>query len=447
MIRAALFLCVVAAGIAAAPAAQGAAFELNDTSWEGTSELLALARGELGESRVSVLGELDWSSLEANDALLVLHPEHVLAADKLAAFLDHGGRAAILDDFGSGDKILAHFQIERVAAPARPLFTLRHNPDLAIAEPVREPGPGRAQALHMTVQDVDRLVTNHPTGLRNDKMTPVLQIRSADEGQGEVLLALAGNFGNPARGKLFAMGDPSAVVNQMLRYPGNRAFASGLVRYLAQEPTAGGRGGRLVVLSNRFGERGSFAGVGGLQSELSARLESLSDELQRVFRGGLSGGVGWVFAALVALGVGLWTASVSSRPYRPRAPSFARCVPLVAQGGMAGRAALLASPSTPLSLAALEIKSAVEERLARELGLSERVSEALLLEQLRVRGALDAASRQKLKGLLLELSQIETLMVARQPVRLARRDILRMWRLGDDLVGAAARALHRSSAA
>ncbi len=30
------------------------------------------------------------------------------------------------------------------------------------------------------------------------------------------------------------MGDPSVVINEMLRYPGNRAFASGLLKYLAE---------------------------------------------------------------------------------------------------------------------------------------------------------------------------------------------------------------------
>ena len=36
-------------------------------------------------------------------------------------------------------------------------------------------------------------------------------------------------------GRLFAMGDPSVVINEMLRYPGNRAFASGLLKYLVGE--------------------------------------------------------------------------------------------------------------------------------------------------------------------------------------------------------------------
>jgi hypothetical protein len=447
MIRAVLIVCLVAVGVFQTARASAAAFDVNDTSWEGTSELLAATRAELGASRVLVLGELDWSLLEPNDAILLLHPEHVLGADKLAAFLDRGGRAAILDDYGSGDRILAHFQIERVPAPARPLMTLRNKAELAIADPVREAGPLHAQALHMTVQDVDRLVTNHPTGLRNEKMTPVLRIRSAGSSEPDVLLALAGNFGTPARGKLFAMGDPSALTNQMLRYPGNRAFATGLVRYLAQDPTEAGRGGRLLILSNRFSERGSFAGVTGLSSEISSRLETLSEEFERLVQNGLSGAVGWALAALLALGIGLWTTSVASRSYRPRTPSFARPLPLLAQGGLAGRAALLAQPGTPLSLSALELKSAIEEQLARELGFRERLSEAALLEQVSAQRALDANGQKRLQALLLQLSRVETLVVARQPIGLTRRDIVDIWQRGEDLVDAVRRAVKGRAAA
>src|SRR5207248_8084592 len=108
----------------------------------------------------------------------------------------------------------------RVPAPTRPLATLRRNPELVIAEPVTETINGETSGVHATVANVERLVTNHPTGLRNPKATPVLKMRSIDDP--DVLLALAGPvpFPEGPRGKLFAMGDPSALINQMLRYPG-----------------------------------------------------------------------------------------------------------------------------------------------------------------------------------------------------------------------------------
>ena len=51
-------------------------------------------------------------------------------------------------------------------------------------------------------------------------------LRIPANGEADVILAVAGQVG---KGRLFAMGDPSATMNQMLRYPGNRAFVAGLV--------------------------------------------------------------------------------------------------------------------------------------------------------------------------------------------------------------------------
>ena len=58
------------------PLASRAAFEVNDPEWEGTSELLDIARGELGRDRVEIVGTLDYGKLEANDGVLVLKKRH-----------------------------------------------------------------------------------------------------------------------------------------------------------------------------------------------------------------------------------------------------------------------------------------------------------------------------------------------------------------------------------
>src|SRR5205823_4103910 len=146
---------------------------------------------------------------------------------------------------------------------------------------------------------------------------------------------------------------------QMLRYPGNRAFAIGLLHWLAE---SGGqsRGGRVIIITNRFSELGRFAGMDALKNEVENRLKETEQELRRLFQGGLSGVAGMSIAALVAFGIGVWTTTVASRVYRRRIPSFARPVPLVAQGGAAGRAAMLLAPSTPRALAVIELKSALE---------------------------------------------------------------------------------------
>jgi hypothetical protein len=440
MTRVGIVLCVSVLVLVSARTAHADPFEVKEGDWEGCSGLFELARSELGDARVVAWSALDWSELKPEDAILLIHPENAISADKLAAFLRAEGRVAVLDDFGAGDKILERFGIERVAPPEHPLLTLRHNRDLPIAEPVADAIGAGASGVHATVENVERVVTNHPMGLRNPKLTPVLKIRSVDEP--DVLLALAGDFEVPRRGKLLAMGDPSVLINQMLRYPGNRAFAIGLLHWLAE---SGGqsRGGRVIIITNRFSELGRFAGMDALKNEVENRLKDTEQELRRLFHGGLSGVVGMSIAALVAFGIGVWTTTVASRVYRRRVPSFARAVPLVAQGGAAGRAAMLLAPSTPRALAVIELKSALEEAISHELGFPSSVPVSVLLEEVKRKRALDERRQRALKDALFEMANVETSVIARQPLEVKRQDLLRLSRLAGDLLAAVRE--HRAS--
>jgi hypothetical protein len=434
MTRLGIFLCVMAALLGRARAAHAGPFEVKEVDWEGCSGLLELARAELGDARVLALSALDWSQVKPEDAILLIHPDHAISSEKLAAFLRADGRVAVLDDFGAGDKILERFGIERVPPPSRPLFTLRRNPDLVIAEPVTESINGETAGVHATVANVERLITNHPMGLRNAKATPVLKMRAADGS--DVLLALAGPvpFDQELHGKLFAMGDPSVFINQMLRYPGNRAFAIGLLHWLAEDASGLSRGGRLIIIANRFSETGAFAGMDAFKDQLEGRLKDVEQELKRMFQGGLSGAIGFALAALVAFGIGVWTTSVSSRVYKRRLPSFARPVPIVAQGGVAGRAAMLTAATTPRALAVLELKSALEEALAHELGFTGTVPSTVLLEEVKRRAVLDERGHRALKGALLEMANLETAVLARQPLKVRQKDVLRLSRIVSDVL-------------
>jgi hypothetical protein len=79
------------------------------------------------------------------------------------------------------------------------------------------------------------------------------------------------------------------------------------------------------------------------------------------------------------------------RLYAPRLPRFARTVPLAAQGGVAGRLAVLASPGAAPELAMLELRSSLVESLALALGEPESLSLAALLEAAARRGLVDGA--------------------------------------------------------
>src|SRR5512142_3215017 len=63
------------------------AFDYNDSGWEGTSELLRLARSTLGTSRVQLTANLDYAKLTPRDALIVLHPTVALHSESLSEFM------------------------------------------------------------------------------------------------------------------------------------------------------------------------------------------------------------------------------------------------------------------------------------------------------------------------------------------------------------------------
>ncbi|HEX7666039.1 MAG TPA: DUF4350 domain-containing protein, partial [Polyangiaceae bacterium] len=263
---------VLASGLASALAlalllvptiALAAPFDLLGTDWEGCSDFMRAAREELGESRIVATDHIDYGTLTPADSVIILHPEKTLDVPSLTAFMHVGGRVILLDDYGTGDALLEHFELERVPVPDHPAQMLRHNPAFAIAVPA---------GVHAVVADVDRVVTNHATGLNHPNLSPVLKIPSAD-GSPDVLVAVAGQVTN---GRLLVVGDPSIVINSMLRYPGNKAFAKGLVKYAGDDDTWGRRGGKVYIVSDAFDQTGTF----GEESKLGSfgdKLRGLSD--------------------------------------------------------------------------------------------------------------------------------------------------------------------------
>ncbi|WP_437668611.1 DUF4350 domain-containing protein [Sorangium sp. So ce131] len=413
---ASLLAALTAIVVTLAPArAAGGPFDVNDTTWEGCSEFLEIARAELGVARVHPVAVLDWSEVNAEDGVLVLHPLQTLDADETTAFMKAGGRLAIVDDYGRGDDTLRRFQIERIPTPARPVATLRNKPSLAIAEPVIDIVGGHSIGPHPVVSQVQRLVTNHATGLIHPNLSPVLRIRAL--GEPDVIVAVAGQVG---KGRLFAMGDPSALMNMMLRYPGNRAFASGLARYLVDEDGAQGRKGRLYIVGNRFEEESSFGGETSLRKDFDAQVKALANAVEDARREGLPGGALLALAALAGLGLAIWTARASARPYRSPLPRYARPTPLVAQGGAAGRFAVLAAPSSPRGLAFLELKSALVEALAVRFGLEANPAPEAVTRLVAREGALDERALSAFKEVLATMYRVEASVVAGKPATVSR---------------------------
>lgn len=383
-----------------------AAFDLNDTSWEGGSELFELAKKRFGRERLVIAATLDYSKLTPQDGLVILHPEVPLEYEELSAFLRAGGRVALLDDHGTGDRLLSLFQIHRVRAPESPARTLRDNPNLPIAVPAVQLVAGQEQNRHPMAQGVDSVVTNHPTALVHSNLTPVLTIPA--RGEPDATLAVTGIV---KRGRLFAMGDPSAFINLMLRYPGNRQFAEGLLSYLLESDSWGERGGKLYFVSNRFQQKGQFGDRGGL---LSGMGQALRDTLNDVHDHGLPEPLPLLLAALGCLALMAWGLLYAARP-RPRAvPRYSAPEPLVAQGGISGRIAVLSAPSTDAALGLAELRSAAMELFAERLSLAKGASADLVLAEIRRRNLLSDDARRELSGALAELRGVEERIVKKQ---------------------------------
>jgi hypothetical protein len=429
-------LCLIAD--TCCPRVASAAFATDDRSWEGCSDLVALARSQLGETRVRTVASLDYSVLEPRDAILFLHPDVEIRFHALAAFLGAGGRAAVVDDYGKAAPLLERFHIHRANAPALPALRLHDNPNLPIALPAPSDVAENEPSDHVTLRGVDQLVTNHPTALRLEtgiELTRLLVLPARSES--DALLAVTGVIGDakacglssgaPAEqpplghcGRLLAMGDPSAFINLMLRYPGNRNFARGVVSYLVEDDTWGRRGGNLYVISGSFRQSGSYGDAGGWREALLERQAALLDWLEEVRTRGLPEPMSIALAAVAAIGVCIWTALAGGQLYSPVPPGYARPIPVSAQGGFAGRFAVLAAASTDRALVLLELKQTLEASLRQRLELPNADSRSLV-ESARQRRILRPASALQLEQLLRRLGAAELAVLNSRRLNVSER--------------------------
>lgn len=412
-----------------------AAFELKDETWEGCSRLLGVAREALGKSNVELLGRLDFSRLTPRDALLILHPEVDVRFDPVAAFLTAGGRAAVVDDYGSGDALLRRFHIHRTNPPLSPEHTLRGDPDLAIARPALD--AAHEGARHPTLKGVDEVITNHPTALALEagvELTPLLTIPA--QGEKPALLAVTGVIGDAqacglsARsdrsapfveqcGRLVAMGDPSVFINLMLQHPGNLAFARGLIDYLTDDDAWGPRRGKLYIVTGRFEQTGSYGGQGGLEELLSDQRAALERFWQELQQRGFPEPVNIALGALAVLGVAGWAGYAGAQLYlRPR-PSYARPLPVAAQGGFAGRFAALAARTTDRGLLMFELKRAFEAALRERLGLGATASSRAIVDAARREGQLSAHGLRSMERVLTRLSSADVAVTSGRRLRVS----------------------------
>jgi hypothetical protein len=387
--------------VGSAQSASRADYAPDDRGWSGLHELIQVSR-ELGID-LRAPPRIELSSLRAGDGLLVVYPREPPPASQLSAFVSHGGRLAIADDFGAGEALLAGLGISRNPATTRAARRLRGNLNLLIAT-ASEPHPLNAGAA--------TLVTNHATVLHHAVLQPVFGF---DHGKSAVVLA-----GVIGAGRLVALGDPSVLINNMLEFPDNRRFAQNLVRYLSQ-------GGRLWLatpeteITGSYGAHGNADSIGrvrvGLERLAQLALPESALRLTSLF-----------IAALLLL------AAVTAVPRRS---SYVRAVSLPSSetfSGFLGRLRLFGRPHANLLAPALTYKQELERRLVSALALRGRPSLSEVASALRTAG-LPKARVAEAKALLVELQQLAVAEERQSPApHVTQRKLHAILRTGDRIL-------------
>lgn len=405
LMRVVLGVAFVAAALLWANAAH-ATYATTSADWDGLSDFVQLAKDEVGAQNVVVKSAIDFGQLTSRDALILLHPEGSLDVESLSRFLREGGRVILFDDFGSGDELLRHFQIQRVPLPEHPALELRHNPALAIAEP----------ADHQTLSGVTRVVLNHASGVSHPELSPLLFVR--DESGAKTNVALAGAV---EKGHLLVVGDSSIPINGMLRFPGNKTFARNVIHYayagVGDAPASESRG-KLYVATGAIDQSGTFGDSG--DESFFGKLHLVSDAFRDLKRDGLPPSVAYFLAVLATVALGFWVWTRASRVHRPVTPRYVKEIPLAAQGGIAGHAAVIASKGTTRALAVLEIKSALEEELCAALEVDRAPAPDELVARARDARLITPEIGRSLRALLAYMGQIETLVLSRRAEAMRR---------------------------
>ncbi len=374
-----------------------------NTSWDGLSRFVELARAEEHVERVVAGGTLPYGELQPKDAIVLVHPTETLDVESLTEFLRQGGRVVIFDDFGTSDSLVEHFGIKRIPPPERPKESVRGNASLPVARP---------SGVHPTIAEVPFVVLNHPTALDHPNLSTVLVVR--DTKGHEAVVGVAGAVG---KGRLFVVSDASAVMNGMMRFSGNRTFAGAVLKYALEDDAWGERGGVLYILSDAFATRGSLAPRGPVAEFLERALARLKDEARKTSKEGLGPDLAWIGTIAAAAMILMWLRKRAGTLHRIELPRWGRPVSDLAEGGVGGHAALLKSSFLTRTLEVIEWKNALEETVAARLDAMPLPPQNAWVARLVDEQWIDRAAAIRLQDALMKVATIETAQLARGAVR------------------------------
>jgi hypothetical protein len=369
------------------------------TAWDGLETLTSLAKE--AEAPLLTPATLDLAQLTPRDALLIVSPEGGLPTNALTTFLRDGGRVALLDDFGGGERLLSAYQVQRLTAPTDRVPALRDDPNLLVAYPASE---------HPLVEGVDLLLTNRASALRHRDLKPVFTF-----GRSDAALVLAGAVG---AGRLVAVGDGSVLINQLLALPEHRRFAKNLLGYL-QRP-----GGRLFLIAHDTGFEGTYGGSSGYG------LSYVDGFLKRVTHPDLPPGV----LSLLSFGLCAIAAVMVAGSLPRRSPYVRNDLAPRVHAGFAGRVSLREREAPNLVWTLLDYQRELLSELTRRLSLSPSPSVAAVLGALRQRGWREP-QLVELNALLSRLEQVANAIETEpKPPRIRVSELRNVVRQGEELL-------------
>ncbi len=371
--------------------------------WDGLDAFLALARDI--QADLVVRDVLDLNQLKPSDALMLIGPEAGLPVGALTTYLREGGRIALLDDYGSGERLLSAYQVSRLAVPGPEagVPALRGSREWLVAYPASE---------HPLVEGVDLLLTNRAAALRHRDLKPVFTF-----GHTDLALALAGAVG---AGRLVAVGDGSLFINELMALPSHQRFAKNLIAYL-QRPN-----GRIYLVHAHTRFEGSYGGT-------AARgLSQVDGFLKRVAHPDLPPGV----LSLLSFGLGAIAAVVVVGTLPRRSPYIRNeLLPRTSvYAGFAARVNLSERDPPNLIWTVLDYRRELLAELTRRLELDGPATPRALVAKARARG-LGEGGASALEALLARLDELALTAEARaKPPRIRVSELRNVVRQGEELL-------------
>jgi hypothetical protein len=391
------WIVCVAAAFVTVVAARGSA----KSGWDGLDQLERVA------SEAGVLlktgPKVDLAQLSSADALLIVGPTSALPVTSLTTFLREGGRIALLDDFGSGDRLLSAYQVARSAAPTEDVPALRGDSRLLVAYPASE---------HPLVEGVSMLLTNRAATLQHPELKPVFTF-----GRSQKALVLAGAVGG---GRLVAVGDASVLINQLMSLPAHRRFSKNLLEYLARP------GGRIWLI-------GPDTELAGNYGARRAGLSRIDGWLRRLSHPDLPPAVlSLIGLSLCGIAVVLAVGTLPRRSPYVRPDLFPQALVFA---GFAGRVAAAEREGVNLAWSLLDYKRELEAELTHRLELDGPFDPREAVRIARARGLSEADSRA-LSELLARLGKLASEHDADEKLaRVDGNELGNVVRQGEQLLG------------